>query len=249
MIRDVGVWLTTTAHWHGPEGIPVHVREHLAYTLVAVLIGLAVALPAGLLIGHTGRGTATVGAVANSIRALPTFGLMVLLVIVLAPHMSGGSDAVYLVPVETVLVLLAVPPILAGTYAGVQNVAPAVRDAAAAMGMSGPGVLLRVELPNALPLIFSGVRSATLQCVATATVAAYVPLGGLGRYVVDGLSQGDYPQMASGAVLVAVLAVTLDALLAGLQRLVVSPGVSGHYPARSHRPAPATGAVRRRTST
>ena len=101
------------------------------------------------------------------------------------------------------LVLLAIPPILANTYAGVENVDPAVRDAAYGMGMTGPQVLCRVELPNSLPLIFSGSAVATLQVIATATIASYVTLGGLGRFIYDGLAQQDYPQMISGGVLVA----------------------------------------------
>ena len=129
-----------------------------------------------------------------------------LLVVIIAPHFYGRTNAGYLIPTEIVLVLLAVPPILSNTYAGVQNVSPAVRDAAFGMGMTGPQVLSRVELPNALPLIFSGFRSATLQVIATATIASYVTLGGLGRFIYDGLAQQDYPQMISGGLLVAALA-------------------------------------------
>jgi osmoprotectant transport system permease protein len=126
-----------------------------------------------------------------------------------------------------VLVLLALPPILANTYAGVGSVDPAVRDAARGVGMTASQVLLRVELPCALPLISAGLRSATLQVVATATIAAYIGLGGLGRYLIDGIALGDYPQTAGGAVLVAVLAVVLDGILALVQRRAVSPGISG----------------------
>jgi len=124
-------------------------------------------------------------------------------------------------------VLLAVPPIMSNTYAGVQNVEPAARDAAFGMGMTGQQVLFRVELPNALPLMFSGLRSATLQVIATATIAAYVTLGGLGRFIYDGLAQQDYPQMISGGLLVAALALAADLLIALVQRLVVSPGITG----------------------
>ena len=125
------------------------------------------------------------------------------------------------------LVLLAIPPLLAGTYAGIEAVDPAARDAAKGVGMSPVQVLRQVELPNALPLLFSGVRSATLQVVATATIAAFVGLGGLGRYLIDGIALGDYPQTAGGAVLVAGLAVVLDGVFALVQRRTVSPGLSG----------------------
>jgi osmoprotectant transport system permease protein len=225
MIGDVVGWLTEPAHWSGVDGIPTHLVEHLWYSLLAVAVAAAIALPLGLAIGHTGRGTFVVAGLANGLRALPTLGLLILFVILLSPHITG--NLVYLLPSEIVLVLLAVPPILTSTYAGVQNVPPAVRDAAEGMGMTGFGVLTRVELPCALPLLISGVRAATLQCIATATVAAYVSLGGFGRYVVDGLAQRDFPQMAAGAVLVAGLALVADAVLVLLERLTVSPGVSG----------------------
>jgi len=225
MIGQIVGWLCDPAHWQGPDGVPAHLGEHLWYTALAVGIGVVIALPLGLLIGHTGRGTFLVAGVANALRAVPTLGLLILLVLLLLPKVT--SELVYLGPGEAVLVLLAVPPILTNTYAGVQNVPRDVRDAAEGMGMTGTGVLLHVELPCALPLILSGVRAAVLQCVATATVLAYVSLGGLGRYIVDGLAQRDFPQMAAGALLVAVLALLADGLLSLLGLAVVSPGVSG----------------------
>src|SRR5690606_33471204 len=128
------------------------------------------------------------------------------------------------------LVVLAVPPILTSTYAGVEGVDPAARDAAYGMGMTGQQVLFRVETPCALPLVLSGIRSAMLQVISTATVAAYVSLGGLGRFVIDGLASQDYPQMLGGALLVAALAIVVEAGLAGVQRLVVPRGLSGRFP-------------------
>ena len=150
-----------------------------------------------------------------------------LLVVIIAPNFYGRTNAGYLIPTEIVLVLLAIPPILSNTYAGVQNVDRAARDAAYGMGMTGPQVLWRVELPNALPLVFSGFRSATLQVIATATIASYVTLGGLGRFIYDGLAQQDYPQMISGGLLVAALALVSDLLIAIVQHFVVSPGITG----------------------
>jgi osmoprotectant transport system permease protein len=242
VIGQIVGWLTDPAHWQGADGVPTHLMEHVGYTLFAVLLGLLIALPAGLVIGHTGRGTVLVAAVANALRAVPTLGLLILFVLLLLPRVT--SDLVYLGPGEAVLFLLAVPPILVNTYAGVQNVPPEIRDAAEGMGMTGAGVLFKVELPCALPLIFSGVRAAVLQCLATATVLAYVSLGGLGRYIIDGLAQRDFPQMAAGAMLVAALALLADGLLSLLSRVMVSPGVSG----RAGRARPVLARARSRAS-
>jgi osmoprotectant transport system permease protein len=222
-------FLSDPANWQGPEGVPTRLLEHVEYSAIAVLIGLVIALPLGLLIGHTGKGTTVVAGLANSLRALPTIGLLIFFVVLISPHVHGKGDTAYLVPSEIVLVLLAIPPILSNTYAGVQNVDPAARDAAIGMGMTGRQVLLRVELPCALPLVMSGLRSAALQVIATATIAAYVSLGGFGRMVFDGQAQQLYPKMVSGALLVALLAMGTDLLLAVVQRFVVSRGLSGRY--------------------
>jgi osmoprotectant transport system permease protein len=228
-VGDVFGWLTDPAHWQSTPfdtGILAQLGAHVGFSAIALAIGLLIALPAGLAIGHTGRGTWVVSA-ANAIRALPTVGVLVLLVVIIAPHFFGRTNSGYLIPTEIVLVLLAIPPILSNTYAGVQNVEPAVRDAAFGMGMTGRQVLMRVELPNSLPLIFSGFRSATLQVIATATIASYVTLGGLGRFIYDGLAQQDFPQMISGGLLVAVLALLSDLVLAVVQRYTVSRGITG----------------------
>ena len=227
-------YLSDSAHWSGEDGVPHRLLQHVEYSLGSLLIVLLVALPLGLLVGHTGRGALGIAGVANALRAIPTFGLLIYVVVTVAAVLTG--DFAYLAPTLLVLVILGVPAVLLNTYAGVQNVDPAARDAARGMGMTGWQVLWRVEVPNALPLIISGVRSAVLQIVATATIAAYVSLGGLGRFIVDGLSQRDYGQMASGALLVAVLALALDLLLALVQRLVVSRGVTGRF---SRQPGPA----------
>lgn len=229
MIRDIWNWLTTSAHWSGPDGVPIHLKEHLQYSLIALAIAAAIALPLGMLIGHTGRGGFVVVAIANSFRALPSVGLLVYFFVLISPHIHSTGSASYLIPSEIALVLLAIPSMLTNTYAGINAVDPAVRDAARGMGMRGGQLLRQVELPNALPLIFSGIRSSFLQVIATATIAAYVSLGGFGRYLIDGLAQQDYPQMASGAVLVALLALLADLLLALIQRYTVSRGITGRY--------------------
>jgi len=229
IVTDVANWLSDPANWTGQNGVPTRLLQHLQYSLVALVIAAVIAIPLGLLIGHTRRGTFAVVAIANSFRALPTVGLLTFFYILISPHIHGTGNASYFIPSEIVLILLAIPSMLSNTYAGIENVDPGVKDAAAGMGMRGSQVLWRVELPNALPLIFSGVRSSFLQVIATATVTAYVGLGGLGRYLIDGLAQQDYPQMASGAVLVAVLALLVDLLLALVQRYAVSRGVTGRY--------------------
>jgi osmoprotectant transport system permease protein len=226
MISDVFTWLNDPAHWRGSTGIAERLGDHVGFCVVAQLIALALALPAGLYIGHTGKATWVVSA-TNTLRSLPTIGLLFLLTVLIAPHFHGRTDAGFLIPTEIVLILLAVPPILANTVAGVQNIDSSVRDAAAGMGMTGIQVLGRVELPCSLPLVFSGLRSAALQVIATATVASSVTLGGLGRFIYDGLAQQDYPQTIGGAVLVALLAVSTDFLLALGARYTVSPGITG----------------------
>ncbi len=222
MIPSVLSWFTDPANWTGEDGIPNRLIEHLAYTGVTVLVAALIAIPLGLWVGHTGRARWLVS-VANSVRAVPTLGLLFAVSLWLGPRIQG--DLAFTLPSIAVLVLLAIPPLVAGTYAGIESVDPAVRDAAKGVGMTSLQVLRQVEVPNGLPLLLSGVRSAVLQVVATATLAAVISLGGLGRYLIDGIALGDYPRAAAGALLVGVLAVVLDGVLAVVQRLVVSPGL------------------------
>ncbi|AJW43078.1 ABC transporter permease [Rhodococcus sp. 15-725-2-2b] len=192
-------------NWAGPTGIGARLIEHMWYSLLAVLLSAAVAVPVGLLIGHLRRGEAVVVGLVNALRSLPTLGILVFLVLVIG---------LGLVPPIIALVLLGIPPLLAGTYSGIANVDANVVDAARAMGMTETQVLFRVEIPNALPLILGGLRNTTLQIIATATIAAYVNLGGLGRYIFDGLALYDYGRVLVGAILVALLTLIVDGLLA-----------------------------------
>lgn len=216
-------WFTRPEQWTGSDGIPHRVLEHVWYSLLGFVLTVLIALPAGLVLGHLRRGRPAriagflVTSSANAARALPTLGLLILAVV-----LTSAGD---LVPILIPLVALAVPSVLVNTYAGVRQVEAGLRDAAEGMGMRGRQVLLRVELPVALPLILMGMRTAMIQIVSTATIAAYVGLGGLGRYIVDGYSRQDYASMAGGALLVIVLAVAVQFVFAGLSRLVVSPGV------------------------
>ena len=224
MIPTIWAWFTDPANWQGEDGIPNRTLQHLEYTAMAVLLAAVIAIPLGLWVGHTGRARWLVS-LANSVRAVPTLGLLLAATLWLGAMIQ--SDLAFTIPSILVLALLAIPPVLAGTYAGIEAVPPAARDAARGVGMTSGQVLRQVEVPVGLPLLLSGLRSAVLQVVATATVAAYVGLGGLGRYLIDGIALGDYPQTAGGAILVAVLAVVLDAVLAIVQRRAVSPGLTG----------------------
>ena len=226
MLNSIGGWLTDPAHWTGPNGIPQRILEHLIYSGISLVIAALIAIPLGVIVGHSGRAKWTVS-LANSLRAVPSLGLLFAVALWLGPKIA--SSLAYVIPSVIVLVLLAVPPILSGTYAGIQGVDPAARDAAKGMGMRGGEVLRKVELPCALPLLLSGVRSATLQVIATATIAASISLGGLGRYLIDGLSVSDYAQMASGAIVVAALALVMDGILSIVQRTAVSPGLTGKF--------------------
>ncbi len=222
MIQRVFGWLVDPANWSGPTGITARLWEHLGYSGLALLIAAVISVPLGLWVGHSGRGRWIVSA-ANASRAVPSLGLLFAVALWLGPHIRGS--AAFLVPSLVVLVLLAMPPLLAGAYAGVEAVDPAATDAAKGMGMRPNQVLWQVQLPCALPLLISGIRSATLQVIATATIGATISLGGLGRFLIDGQAATDYPQMAGGALLVGALALLIDLLLAALGRLVVSPGL------------------------
>lgn len=205
MFTSAWDYLVDPANWQGPTGIGARILQHLWYSLLAVAGAAVIAVPIGLAIGHFRRGEIVVVGAVNALRSLPTLGVLTLLVLLLG---------LGLVPPILALVLLGIPPLLAGAYAGVANVDRQVVDAAEAMGLTTRQVLLRVEVPNALPLILGGLRSATLQVIATATVAAYVNLGGLGRYIFDGLALRSYDRVLVGALLVAALALIVDGLLA-----------------------------------
>jgi osmoprotectant transport system permease protein len=207
-------YLLTADNWTGPVGLATRILEHLEYTVVAVGASALVAVPIGLIIGHTGRGTLLVVGAVNGLRSLPTLGVLLLGTLLFGLGIG---------PPLVALMLLGVPALLAGSYAGIASVEPNVVDAARAMGMTEAQVLLRVEVPNALPLILGGLRNATLQVVATATVAAYASLGGLGRYLIDGIKQREFQLALVGALMVAALALALDGLLA-LAVWISAPG-------------------------
>lgn len=217
IFTETFAWLADPSHWSGSSGIATRLLEHLQYSGLVLIIAAAIAVPVGLYIGHTGRGRVAAVAVAGALRALPTLGLLVLFALI------AGSG---LMPPVWALVILTVPPLLAGTYAGISSVDENVVDAARAMGMKELQILFGVEVPNGLQVMFGGVRTAVLQVIATVSVVAYLPLGGLGRYLFDGLVLQDFPRMLAGSLLIAGLAIAVDLVLAAAQRLLVSPGLS-----------------------
>jgi len=210
-------WLTDPANWEGTGGIPNRLVEHLGYVGRSLLIAGLIALPLGLLTGHTGRGGFAVTTVANAFRALPTLGVVIIVVL---------TVGLGIWPVLIALTALAIPSILVNTYEGIRNVDADLKDAARGMGMTGWQVLVRVELPVAMPLILIGIRTAAIVTVSTATIAAYVGLGGFGRYIIDGLSVRAFDtEVAGGAILVVVLALLVGAVFIVLRRMLVPAGV------------------------
>lgn len=208
-------WLADPVHWSGPSGIPMRALEHLGYTALGVFVAALIAVPIGLLVGHTGVGKGVAVAAAGAARALPTLGLVTLFALMLGIGLSAPLLS---------FVVLAIPSLLAGAYSAVESADPATVDAARAQGMTEWQILSRVEVPLGMPLLVGGFRSATVQVVATAMLAAYVGNGGLGRYIFLGLGSQDYPQMIAGSVLVIVLALVLDLVLLLTQRLTAPRG-------------------------
>jgi osmoprotectant transport system permease protein len=215
-LDSVGRWLTDPAHWQGPDGIPTRLGEHLHLSIESVSIGILIALPVGIVLGHYGRFGNLAINISNVGRAVPSFGILVI-----AFQVFGLGD----LPIILALTALAIPPMVTNSYVALREVDPDVKDAARGMGYRELPQLLRVELPLAVPLIMAGVRTSAVQVVATATLAALIAGGGLGRYIVDGLARNDYPRLLAGALLVAALALATELLLAGLQRILVPRGM------------------------
>jgi osmoprotectant transport system permease protein len=214
---DTFRWLLDGAHWSGGEGIPHRFVEHAEITLLAVGLACLIALPLGLLLGHWRRGGLLAINISNAGRAIPTFAVLVIFATTDTIGV-GNKAAIY------ALAIFAAPPILTNTYVGMTGVDRDALEAARGMGMRERQVLLRVEMPLALPLIAAGLRTATVQVVATATLAALVAGGGLGRLVVDGFGRQDRPQIYAGALIVAVLCILTEAGLGLLQRRLTPGG-------------------------
>jgi len=229
------VWLNDPLNWTNPDGILARTAEHLWISLAAVVLGVVVAVPIGVWLGHSGRGGGLVVAVANLTRAIPTIALLMIF-----PLTAIGFGRP---PIILALAIFAIPPLLANSYLGVREVDPEVRDAARGMGLSGWQLITRVELPLAVPYLLSGFRTAAVQVVATATLAAFVNGGGLGMIISRGFglgiaSGGD--QIIAGGLVVIVLCLAVEAALALIQRLLTPRALRG---ARAGMPRSAADAV------
>ena len=217
LFGDAFAWIFDPAHYGGRVDIPTHLVDHLRVSGICILLAVVIAVPIGVAIGHTGKGRGAAILISNIARAVPTLGLLSILILAI------GVD---LRPIVIVLVILAIPPMLAGTYAGIESVDKQTVDAARALGMSEWQIIVRVELPLAAPLIIGGLRAMALQVIATLGIASSFAFGGLGIYVINGLNQGDYVQLLAGAILITALALIVDGVLAVVQRFVVPRGVA-----------------------
>ena len=215
-LRDLYRWYTTAAHWRGTAGIPHRLEEHVVMSVAVVAAALVVSLPVGLTIGHTGRGAVIGVNLANIGRAIPSFAILVMG----AEVLGIGAQPAFLA-----LLALAIPPIVTNTSVAIREVDPDAREAARGMGMTGSQILRRVELPMAVPLVMAGIRTAGVQVVATATLAAVVAWGGLGRFIIDGIGQQDGGQLVGGALLVVVLSLAAEVGLGALQRVLTPAGL------------------------
>jgi len=212
-IATIARWFTDGSHWQGSDGIPHRLAEHLTICGLSLAVAVGVALPVGIILGHLRKGGVLAENIANLGRAVPSLAILIIAV----PFVGIGAR-----PAELALIALAVPPLLTNTYVGMAGVDEDVRDAARGLGMTGWQMVVRAEVPLALPLILAGLRTAAFQVVATATLAAVVASGGLGRYIVDGLAVRDNVEVVCGSLLVVALAVTVEVLIAGIQRLAVA---------------------------
>lgn len=227
LLMDALVWLVEPTHWVGAASIPVRLLQHLGLTFGVVALAALIALPLGIMIGHTGRFRFLIVATSGAARAIPTLGVLTL---------AGLWLGIGLAAPVLALLVLAIPPMMTATYTGIDSADPRAVDAARAIGLKEWQIIRFVELPAARTLLLGGLRSTTLQVLATATLAAYTADAGLGRYLYIGLKTRDYGQMIAGAILVVALALVLDGLWVLVSRAAsrragdgeeVSPPVGG----------------------
>ena len=236
LFLDAFAWIFSPDRLTGSLPLPVAIGQHLAFTFGSVIVAALIAIPAGWAIGHTGRGREFAVALSGAARAVPTLGLVVLLYLLVGVAYKSQAAVV-------AFVILAIPSILAGAYAGFEAIDRAVVSAARAVGMTPWQVLWKVEVPLGLPLLSGGIRSATLQVVATVTIATYVGLGGLGFYIIQGIQLRDTAQILGASILVVALALLLDGLFALVQRVLVPRGVRARTAAPARRSGGAARAV------
>lgn len=206
---DALSWAFSADHWSGNNSITQRLLEHLWFTLMIVAISSVLAIPTGIVIGHIRRGAGLIGALTGAARAIPTLGLLTLFGLWLGIGLKAPTLA---------LIVLAIPSLLAGAYSGVESISLDIPSAAQAIGMTPWQIITSVELPLALPVIMGGIRAATLQVIATATLAAYTADIGLGRFLFAGLKSRDYSEMLGSSLIVIALAVVIDAALGRAQK-------------------------------
>ena len=235
LIAGIAAWLADPRHWQGPAGVPARVGEHLALSAGALAIAAVVGLAAGIWVGHTGRGSVLAVNLANLGRALPTFAVMGIVVPITSAIDNQAGFKVW--PAVIALVVLAIPPILVNAYAGVSGVDREIVEAGRATGMRDRQVLWQVEIPLALPVILAGIRSATSQIIATATLAAVFGGPGLGRFLVEGYAQRNYPMMWAAVILVGLLFGLAEITFATVGRFVTPDGMKtgSMLPSPDHR--------------
>jgi osmoprotectant transport system permease protein len=238
-MRDVGtwhqidVWFTTRSSWTGSSGVFARLGQHAVISIEALALAAVVAIPLGVALAQPKRGGVIVTSIGNATRAVPVLGVLILL--------AAGSLGVGRTSAVVALVIFAIPPMLTNSYTGIRTVSPDARAAAIGMGMSRGQLVRRVELPLAIPLIATGVRLAAVQVWATATLAAIVGSGGLGQFVVEGYSVGDYGEVYGGVVVVVVTALMLDAVLGAIEnrlrrRYGAAPRRPRRHPSRRNGP-------------
>jgi osmoprotectant transport system permease protein len=216
-------WFADPAHWHGPDGVPNRLLEHIVISGLSLAIALAIALPVGIWVGHTGRFTSIAVNAANLGRAMPSIAIIAIVLPITTAIDAQAGFRFY--PTLIAMVILAIPPILVNAYAGISGVEKELVESARGMGMRESQILLGVEIPVAIPVIVAGIRLAAVQVVATATLGAIFAFGGLGRYLVDGIAQNDDPMIYAGVALVAALAIATELVFAALQRIATSSGL------------------------
>jgi len=219
LLADAFAWIFSPDRLAGSPTLPVAIGQHLFFTFLSTLIAAAVAIPLGFYIGHTGRGRNVAIAVSGAARAIPSFGLILLLVLVIGVTQKPLAAVI-------AFVLLGIPSILAGAYAGLEAIDRRVIDAARAVGMTEWQILWKVEVPLGLPLLIGGIRAGALQIVATVVLAAYIGLGGVGLYIIKGIATRDYSAILGAAIVIVALALVLDGVFALVQRIVVPRGVA-----------------------